>query len=60
MSRWLPTAALLGALVLSSLVGCGPSAATGSAKGTHPGPSSEKSSETGKGTSKPDDHHNPG
>jgi hypothetical protein len=65
MSRWSPTAALLAALVLSCLAGCGPSGSATSAKGGSPttsagpassGKSSEAEPDTGKGT---DRRHDP-
>jgi hypothetical protein len=57
MSRWLPTAALVAALVLSSLAGCGSSAPPTTGKGaapTNPATPTQtgKPAESGKGTSK--------
>jgi hypothetical protein len=60
MSRWLPMTALLAALILPFLVGCGPSSATGSSRGATPSSAAEKPAESGKATSKADDHHTPG
>jgi len=64
MSRRLPTAALVAALALPCLAGCGPSAATtgkGASPTTHAGPASTgKSAETGKDSAKEPGHpHDP-
>jgi hypothetical protein len=62
MSRWLPSAALLAALVLAAVTGCGSSPTTGPGKGTAPTTSSGthpgKAPDTGKGTGA--GHHDPG
>jgi hypothetical protein len=62
MCRWLPTTALLGALVL--FAGCGPTAATGTGGGpqtSSPGSTTGKSTEKGKDTPrKSTDFHDPG
>ncbi len=64
MSRWLSTAALLAALVLLAVSGCGPSAATGSSKGGAPtnasGSNTGKAADSGKDTAKGAAHHDPG
>jgi hypothetical protein len=64
MCRWFPTAALLAALALPCLTGCGPSAPS-TGKGGNPtnGPGSTgKPSDSGKDTAKPSStrHHDPG
>ena len=62
MSRWLPTAALLAALVLLALVGCGPSATTTGkgARRQRPGSSAGKAPDTGKDGATGAGHHDPG
>jgi hypothetical protein len=61
MSRWLVTAALLGALTLT---GCGSSPSTPGGKGTPPagaaGPNTGKAPDTAKDTGKGAGHHDPG
>jgi hypothetical protein len=61
MSRRLPTAALLAALVVTCLAGCGPSAATtgkGGPPASHAGPSPVGTSKDSAKTTAP--HHEPG
>ena len=65
MSRWLPTAAVLAALALSTLTGCGTGDRTGtSSRGGAPtgavGQNTGKAPETGKDTGKGAGHHDPG
>ena len=65
MSRWLPTAALLAALLLPALTGCGTGDRTGtSSRGGAPtgaaGPNTGKAPDTGKDTGKGPGHHDPG
>jgi hypothetical protein len=59
MSRRLPTAALLAALILPCLAGCGPSAATTGKGGaaTHQTSPTGKSAESGKDSAKTATHH---
>jgi hypothetical protein len=62
MSRWLPTAALLAALVLTAVTGCSSSPTTGGSKGTTP--TSSAGTHTGKAPDTAKDtgagHHDPG
>jgi hypothetical protein len=64
MSRWLPTAALIGALVLSAVAGCGSSPTTGKGgnQTSGSGPASTgKPSESGHDTAKTSARtHDPG
>jgi uncharacterized protein YceK len=64
MSRWLPKAVLLAALVLPVLSGCSSSPSTaGSGKGAAPtnaAPDSGKAPEAPKDTGKGAGHHDPG
>jgi uncharacterized protein YceK len=63
MSRWLPMAALLAALVLSTVSGCGSSATTGGKEGapTHgAGANTGKTADTARDTGKGAGHHDPG
>jgi uncharacterized protein YceK len=64
MFRWLPTAALLVALVLTAVTGCSSSPTTGGGKGTAPttsaGTHTGKAPDTGKDTGQGAGHHDPG
>ena len=63
MLRWLPTAALLGALVLSAAAGCSGTPTTGNKGGssTAPASTSGKPADNGKDTPKSTGHpHDPG
>ena len=58
MSRRLPTAALLAALVLPCLAGCGAAPTTGKGgAATHPSSATNKSAESGKDSAKTATHH---